>query len=96
MGYDSSSIEEILQVMRIRGKDGAWCPAVRIIGDHEGDAVWVAALFYSIYSQYISSIPDSEQHQFEKDVKEALELVFDQGMDHLDVINYNKSKDLEN
>lgn len=95
MSYDTSSVEEILQVLRIRGNDSKWCPAVRIVGDHEGDAVWVAALFYSIYSQYISSIPDSEQHQFEKDVKEALELVFDQGMNHLDVLTCKGPKDFE-
>jgi len=86
MEYDESSVQKILSVSRIRGNGGDWCPAVQIVGDHDGDAVWVAALIYNIYARYLQTIPDCDQHKFEQDVKEILTFAFENGQEHLDVI----------
>jgi len=86
MSYDKSSIEDIMKISRIKGNDDCWCPAVQIIKDHEGDAIWVASLIYNIYARYLECIPDSEQNDFEEDIKEALNVAFEEGMNHIDVV----------
>jgi hypothetical protein len=82
--YDPDSLEKILEVYKIKGNDDEWCPAVKIISDHSGDAIWVAALMYNVYSRYLETIPDADQHQFEKDVRTTLSTLFEIGMEHID------------
>lgn len=84
--YDPDSLEKILEIYRIRGKKDEWCPAVKICGDHSGDTIWVAALMYNVYSRYLETIPDADQHSFEKNVRSTLNTLFDVGMEHIDHI----------
>jgi hypothetical protein len=82
--YDHESLEKIVEVYRIKGKDGEWNPAVRIAADHNAGAIWVAALMYNVYSRYLETIDDSEQNEFESDVKETLKYLFKNGMEHIE------------
>ena len=82
--YDPDSLEKILEVYRIKGNKDEWCPAVKIVSDHSGDSVWVAALMYNVYSRYLETIPDADQHQFERNVRSALSTLFEVGMEHID------------
>lgn len=84
--YDWDSIERVLDVYRIKGKEGEWCPAVRVATTHDGDAVWVAALMYNIYTRYLDTIPDADQNKFEADTRKALEILFDIGIEHVEGI----------
>jgi len=89
MDYDTKSVEPILQIFRIKGKEGEWCPAVQITNDHEGDAIWVAALLYNVYARYLEVIPDANQNDFENNVKEILNMSFDSGMELIETIDYD-------
>lgn len=89
MNYDTSSAEAVIEIYRILNKHKDWCPGVKIIKDHEGDAVWVGALMYSIYSRYLETVPDSEQHEFESSVKEVLKVAFEHGMEYTDSLKDN-------
>lgn len=88
--YDPDSLEKILEIYRIRGKNEEWCPAVKIISDHSGDAVWTAALMYNIYARYLETIPDADQFQFEKEVKYTLNTLFEVGMEHIDNLPHDE------
>jgi hypothetical protein len=88
--YDPDSLEKILDVYRIKGKDGEWCPAVKIIADHSGDSIWVAALMYNVYSRYLETIPDADQHQFERNVRSTLVTLFEVGMEHIDNMHHEE------
>lgn len=82
--YDWDSIEKVLDIYRIKGKDDEWCPAVRVAATHDGDPIWVASLLYNVYSRYLDSIPDSEQNKFESDTRKALDILFDIGIEHVE------------
>ena len=86
MSYDLEKVEEIIHIYRILNQSKDWCPAVQIIQDHEGDAIWVAALMYNIYARYLETVPDSEQNLFETNVKDVLSVAFDHGMEYIDTI----------
>lgn len=87
MDYDTSGISKVMSVYQITStKNDTVCPAVRIEKDHDGDAIWVAALLYNIYSRYLESIPDHEQLEFQKNVQDILTIAFETGMECLETI----------
>lgn len=88
--YDPDSLEKILEIYRIQGKASEWCPAVKIISDHSGDSIWVAALMYNVYSRYLETIPDADQHEFERNVTSTLSTLFEVGMEHIDSMPHDQ------
>jgi hypothetical protein len=87
MDYDTSNITKVMSVYQIKNnKNDTICPAVKIEKDHDGSAVWVAALLYNIYSRYLESIPDNNQLEFQKDVQDILTIAFETGMECLETL----------
>lgn len=60
--------ELIFKIHRLKNELGKWNPAIEDVISHDIDPAWVAGLMYLIYDRYLSSVADSKQHQFSKEV----------------------------
>jgi hypothetical protein len=61
--------ELILKIHRVLDKNNnEWMPAIEDVASHDIDPMWVAGVAYLIIDRYVSSISESNQNQFYKDV----------------------------
>jgi hypothetical protein len=76
--------ELIFEIYRVKNKEGAWCPAVKDIVDHDITPLWIAGTAYAIFANYIDSIPESNQIEYEKQAFAIFKHMIKEGMKYID------------
>lgn len=88
--------ELILKIHRVLDKNNnEWMPAIEDVASHDIDPMWVAGVAYLIIDRYISSIPESNQNKFYKDVMVWFNKMAksENTTEYIEKINISKSKD---
>jgi hypothetical protein len=78
--------ELIFKIHRLKNELGQWNPAIEDVTSHDIDPAWVAGLMYLIFDRYLSSVADSKQHKFSKEVFRWLSKMKRDGDDYIERI----------
>lgn len=85
--------ELIFKIYRLKNEFGEWNPAIQDVESHEIDPSWVAGMMYLIFDRYLSSVRDSNQHEFSKEVFRWLSVMKKDGDEYVERINSPPSLD---
>ena len=81
---DHVESELIFKIHRLKNELGDWNPAIQDIKSHEIDPSWVAGMMYLIFDRYLSSVSDSKQLEFSKEVFKWLSIMKKDGGNYVE------------
>jgi len=95
MNDDITESELIFKIHRLKKPNGDWIPAIEDMKSHDITPVWVAGMAYVIIDRYLSSVVESNQHDFQEEMLHWLSLMLEDniGSDYTDKMN--KLDDME-
>jgi hypothetical protein len=77
MNDDIIESELIFKIHRLKKASGDWIPAIEDTKSHDVTPIWAAAMAYAILDRYLSSVGESNQHDFQEEMLHWLSLMIE-------------------
>jgi hypothetical protein len=96
MSNEINKSELLLKIHRVfHNESGTWMPAIQDVISHNITPLWVAGVAYLIIDRYISSVEESNQNEFLKEVLRLFNKMAKNSSttEYIEKMNFPKSED---